>query len=110
MESFADITASHLEQVGFRELLKHGSFQFDKVVAHHDGENRLIVRVEGDVESCGLKDDKERVKGGVEDGDDEVTACSDDVRSGEALLTVGCEEERVENVLSQTTEQSIRDL
>lgn len=45
----AMLPAGHLEQIWLSKLLEDRSFEFDKVVGHHDSKQWLIVRVESDV-------------------------------------------------------------
>ena len=57
----------NLKQIVFLKFLEHASFELDEVVGHHDGEQGLVVRVEGDVERRRLKQHQHRVQEDVDD-------------------------------------------
>ena len=48
------IEEKNLEQVASVKLLEHTALQFNKVVAHHDGQQRLVACIDCYVECCGL--------------------------------------------------------
>lgn len=66
METLDDVGAGDLEEVLLFELLKHGAFDFDELIAHEESKQGVGVRVDSDVESDDLVEEGGSVNDVVE--------------------------------------------
>ena len=90
----------HLEEVVLVKLLKNTSFQLNKVVAHHDGQQSLVACVDSNIESGGLQQEQHGVKKDVGDSQENMRNDADMI----SLLTPGfCSspEESINGVLTK---------
>ena len=80
------------------------------IVGHHDGEEGLVGRVDGDVERGGLEEDEQGVEKDVGDGEEEVRDHAQRVALPPVPGLGRGPEERVQGVLAEGREETVAHL
>ena len=97
----ARFTNTHLKKIVLVKFLEYTSFNLHKVVAHHDGEERLVAGVDGHVERGGLEQEEHGVEEHVGDGQHHVRDHADVLSLLPPLLCCG-PEQGVNSILTKS--------